>query len=97
MKVKSQKKEKNQALGYILSLAAMAAVVAVFAAAVLNFQGGQAQGRRRLSGRQWQGLRSSAMPLRAVILPAWDIWRRIMRSRLTGRNTMCFTMVLHPM
>ena len=33
MKVKSQKKEKNQALGYILSLAAMAAVVAVFAAA----------------------------------------------------------------
>lgn len=39
MKVKSQKKEKNQALGYILSLAAMAAVVAVFAAAVLNFSG----------------------------------------------------------
>lgn len=37
MKVKSQKKEKNQALGYILSLAALAAMVAVFAAAVLNF------------------------------------------------------------
>ena len=39
MKVKSQKKEKNQTLGYILSLTAMAAVVAVFAAAVLNFSG----------------------------------------------------------
>lgn len=36
MKVKSEKKEKSQALGYILSLAAM---VALFAAAVLNFSG----------------------------------------------------------
>ena len=39
MKVKSEKKEKSQALGYILSLAAMAAMVALFAAAVLNFSG----------------------------------------------------------
>ena len=35
----TQKKEKSQALGYILSLAAMAAMVALFAAAVLNFSG----------------------------------------------------------
>ena len=39
MKVKSEKKEKSQALGYILSLAALAAMVALFAAAVLNFSG----------------------------------------------------------
>ena len=39
MKVKSEKKEKSQALGYILSLAARAAMVALFAAAVLNFSG----------------------------------------------------------
>lgn len=39
MKVKSEKKEKSQALGYILSLAAMAAMVALFAAAMLNFSG----------------------------------------------------------
>ena len=54
MKVKSEKKEKSQALGYILSLAAMAAMVGLFKAsmrsafvksaqtsfaAVLNFSG----------------------------------------------------------
>lgn len=39
MKVKSQNKEKNQVLGYVLSLAAMTALVAVFAAAVVNFSG----------------------------------------------------------
>lgn len=52
MKVKSQKREKNQALGYILSLAAMAALVVVFAVAVLNFQAEQAQGKRIRSERQ---------------------------------------------
>lgn len=39
MKVKSQKKEYKQALGYVLSLAAMLALVAVFAMAVLSFSG----------------------------------------------------------
>lgn len=39
MKVKSQEREKNHVLGYIVSLAAMLALVAVFAGAVLNFSG----------------------------------------------------------
>ena len=96
MKVKSEKKEKSQALGYILSLAAMAAMVALFAAAVLNFSG-RTGAREEETLRKGQGLRSSARPLRAVIRPAWNIWRRITRSRLTERNTMCFTMVSRPM
>ena len=52
MKVKSEKKEKSQALGYILSLAAMAAMVALFAAAVLNFSG---QDRRKGGGDSQEG------------------------------------------
>lgn len=39
MKVKSRKREKKLASGYGLSLAAMLALVAVFAMAVLNFSG----------------------------------------------------------
>lgn len=39
MKVKSRRREKNQVLGYVLSLAAMLALVAVFAVGVLNFSG----------------------------------------------------------
>lgn len=97
MKVKSEKKEKSQALGYILSLAAMAAMVALFAAAVLNFSGRTGAREEETLRKAVARLRSSAMPLRAVIRPAWNIWRRITRSRLTERNTMCFTMVSRPM
>ena len=48
MKVKSEKKEKSQALGYILSLAAMAAMVALFA----EFFG---QDRRKGGGDSQEG------------------------------------------
>lgn len=39
MKVQGRKKEKNSVYGYLLSLAAMGAAVAVFAVAMLSFSG----------------------------------------------------------
>lgn len=39
MKVQNRKKEKNGVYGYLISVAAMAAAVAVFAFAMMNFAG----------------------------------------------------------
>lgn len=52
MKVNSRKKEKNSVYGYILSLAAMLAAVAVFAVVMLNFAG-------RTGGREEETLKKA--------------------------------------
>lgn len=97
MKVQNRKKEKSSIYGYLLSAAAMAAVIAISAGAMISFAGRTGSREEETLKKRLPGLRSSVMPLRGVIRPAWNIWKRITGYRLTAKNTMCFMMALHPM
>ena len=97
MKVQNRKKEKSSIYGYLLSAAAMAAVIAISAGAMISFAG-------RTGSREEETLKKAVTrasvqcyAIEGRIRPAWNIWKRITGYRLTAKNTMCFMMALHPM